>query len=81
MAICNHVGDNQAGRNFPGVTFVCNAVGEVIAKGKTGDEEEMVIADLSSTKLTEHRRTAETFFRHFRRPELYDSWRREAGRG
>ena len=77
MAICNQVGDNGAGRDIAGVTFVCNPTGEVIAEAQSGDAEEMVIADLSGSELAELRRPAETFFRHFRRPEMYARWERE----
>ena len=36
-----------------------------------------MIADLSGSELAELRRPAETFFRHFRRPEMYARWERE----
>jgi predicted amidohydrolase len=71
VAICNQVGDNGAGRRFAGVTFICNPLGEVIAEAHSSTEEEMVIADLKAAELTQARSVAEHFFRHFRRPELY----------
>jgi predicted amidohydrolase len=71
VAICNQVGDNGAGRIFAGVTFVCDPRGTVIAQASHHDAEEMVVADLRETDLAEARRVPETFFRHFRRPELY----------
>lgn len=71
VAICNQVGDNGAGRIFAGVTFVCDPRGAVIAQASRHDAEEMVVADLSGAALAEARRVPETFFRHFRRPELY----------
>ena len=78
VAICNQVGDNGAGRDFQGVTFVCNPLGEIVAEAVSSNEEEMVIADLSGDELLEHRRETTMFFRHFRRPELYDRWQEES---
>ena len=74
-AICNQVGDNGAGRSFAGITFVCDPRGRVIAEAKHSDQEEMVVADLKAADLQEVRNVRESFFRHFRRPELYDLWR------
>ena len=78
VAICNQVGDNAAGREMQGVTFVCNPHGEIIAEVASAVEEEMLIADLSGAKLQEYRRDTLSFFRHFRRPELYDRWQQES---
>lgn len=75
-AVCNQVGNNGAGRNFAGVSFVCDAHGRVMAEGKSGTAEEMVVADLKGAELAEARRVPETFFRHFRRPEMYERWAR-----
>jgi predicted amidohydrolase len=77
MAVCNHVGDNGAGRIFTGVSFICDARGKIIAEAQSGDEEEMVIADLRVADLYEARRIQETFFRHFRRAETYARWTAE----
>ncbi|MDA1279831.1 MAG: hypothetical protein O3B95_07270 [Chloroflexi bacterium] len=74
-AICNQVGDNGAGHHFQGVTFVCDAAGRLIAQSQSGSSEEVVIAEVRRSALDEARRVPETFFRHFRRPEKYDSWR------
>lgn len=71
VAICNQVGNNGAGRDFAGVTFVCNPLGEVIAEAQSSAEEELVIADLKASELSRARGEPEFFFRHFRRPELY----------
>lgn len=71
VAICNQVGDNGAGRDFAGVTFVCNPQGEVIAEAQSSAEEELIIADLKASELSRARGEPEFFFRHFRRPELY----------
>ena len=78
VAICNQVGDNGAGRDFQGVTFVCNAVGEIVAEVASADKEEMLVADLRGAELQEDRREAVMFFRHFRRPELYGRWQQES---
>ena len=74
VAICNQVGDNGAGRTFTGVSFVCDPRGEVIARTEHGDRDEMIVVDLSAASLAEARQEPETFFRHFRRPEIYKSW-------
>ncbi len=74
VAVCNQVGDNGAGRIFAGVTFVCDPRGRVIARAESGDRDEMVVADLRAEDLAEARAEPETFFRHFRRPEIYRRW-------
>jgi predicted amidohydrolase len=73
-AVCNQVGDNGAGRCFAGVTFVCDPLGRVIAEASHGDQEEMVVADLKASSLQEARQVPVAFYRHFRRPELYERW-------
>ena len=78
-AICNQVGDNGAGHDFQGVTFVCDPTGKIMAQANPGSanvpHEEVVIASLEASVLQQARKIPETFFRHFRRPEIYDSWR------
>ena len=73
-AVCNKVGDNGADEKFAGVTFVCDPLGRVIAQAKRSDREEMVVADLKAAVLEEARSVPLGFFRHFRRPELYQRW-------
>ena len=74
VAICNHVGDNGAGRTFAGVTFVCDPLGEVIAEVSSATEEEMIVADLTAAALNESRANPGFFFRYYRRPEMYRLW-------
>lgn len=74
-AICNQVGDNGAGHDFQGVTFVCDPTGKVMSRSENGSDEEIVIAELLTSSLDQARQVPETFFRHFRRPEIYDAWR------
>ncbi len=78
-AICNQAGDNGAGHDFQGVTFVCDPTGKIMARSTASttnaQHEEVVIADLEASVLQQARQIPETFFRHFRRPEIYDSWR------
>lgn len=78
-AICNQAGDNGAGHDFQGVTFVCDPTGKIMARSTAittnAQHEEVVIADLEASVLQQARQIPETFFRHFRRPEIYDSWR------
>jgi predicted amidohydrolase len=74
VGVCNQVGDNGAGREFTGVTFICDPRGRVVAQAESGDRDEMVVADLKAADLLEARSEPETFFRHFRRPEVYRGW-------
>ncbi len=74
-AICNQVRDNDAGHTFSGVTFVCDPTGKLMAQANDGANEEIVLADLEAVSLEKARHVPETFFRHFRRPEIYDAWR------
>ena len=74
VAVCNPVGDNGAGRIFAGVSFICDARGQVVAEASSSTEEEMVVADLKAADLVEARSVPETFFRYFRRPEMYARW-------
>jgi len=73
VAVCNQVGDNDADRRFAGVSFICDPYGVVIAEAG-GDGEEMVVAHLQASELRRARSVPETFFRHFRRPEMYARW-------
>jgi predicted amidohydrolase len=77
VAVCNPVGDCGEGRIFAGVSFICDPHGRVIAEARSGDREEMVVADLRAADLAAARRVPETFFRHFRRPEIYARWSKE----
>ena len=77
VAICNHVGDNGAGRVFTGVTFVCDPTGVVIDELESGTEEGMIVTDLRAPDMAESRREVTMFFRHFRRPEMYRRWESE----
>ena len=61
VAICNQVGDNWAGRTFTGVTFICDPRGEVIARTQHGDQDEMIIVDLTAASLAESLQEPETF--------------------
>ena len=74
-AICNQVGDNGAGHDFQGVTFICDPTGKIMTQSQNARREEIVIANLLTSSLDEARQIPETFFRHFRRPEIYDAWR------
>lgn len=57
-------------RGFPGVAMAFDPWGEVLAEA-VGDEEALLVVDLRADALVERRRVAETYFTHFRRPELY----------
>ncbi len=81
VGICNQVGDNESGHDFKGVTFACDPQGKVIAESNSDSSEEMVLVDFKAADLADARRVPETFFRHFRRPELYSDWSERAGKG
>lgn len=73
-AICNQVGDNEAGQVFQGVTFICDPTGKLIAESNDGSAESITVSNLSANALADARKVPETFFRHFRRPEKYSEW-------
>lgn len=62
---------NGTGKIFSGVSFICDPRGCVIAESSTTSEE-MVVADLKADDLAKARAVTDGFFRHFRRPEIYD---------
>ena len=74
VAVCNQVGDNGAGWDFAGVSFICDARGRIVAESASSTDDEIVVADLKAEDLIEARSVPETFFRHFRRPEIYQRW-------
>jgi predicted amidohydrolase len=57
-------------RGFPGVSFALDPWGAIVAEAAP-NEEDLLVADFSQVALTERRAEAETFFLHFRRPDLY----------
>jgi predicted amidohydrolase len=63
---------NQADpeRRFSGITFAFDPWCEVLGEAAP-DEEDLLVVDLRAETLAERRAVAETFFLHFRRPELY----------
>lgn len=72
-AICNQMGDNQAGHVFLGVTFVCDPTGKLMIQSSDGSSEEIVLANLKANVLEDACHVPETFFRHFQRPEIYET--------
>jgi len=69
-ALCNRVGKEDC-LDFAGESFVCDANGEVIARGAKS-QDEIVYAEIDYTKLDET--SARRLFMKHRRPELYASW-------
>jgi predicted amidohydrolase len=57
-------------RNFPGIAMAIDPWGAILAEAAP-DEEGLLVVDLRAEALAERRSVAETFFPHFRRPELY----------
>ena len=70
VVACNQTGANQKGLTFPGVAVVIDPSGEVMKK-KTGDEDGIVIADLSADALEAVRGHHMRYFLPNRRPDIY----------
>ncbi|UCD56597.1 MAG: nitrilase [Candidatus Hydrogenedentota bacterium] len=70
VVACNQTGDGGAGIQFAGVAMILDPRGEIIAE-TSGNEENMVIAELKAETLAETRSTRMGFFLEHRRPELY----------
>jgi len=70
VVTCNQVGDSGAGLTFPGVAFIFDPKGQVVAE-KKGEDEGMIVADLRSEDFTYVRSHRMRFFLPQRRPELY----------
>jgi predicted amidohydrolase len=63
---------NQADpeRGFPGIAIAFDPWGAILGEAAP-NEEDLLVVDLRAAALVERRAVAETFFPHFRRPELY----------
>jgi N-carbamoylputrescine amidase len=72
VVACNQVGDGGAGIKFSGIVLVLDPRGDVVAEA-CGDDERMVVVDLSTDVLEKTRNTRMGFFLSHRRPELYTS--------
>lgn len=57
-------------RGFPGLAFALDPWGVMIGETEI-DGEDLLVVDLLAGDLARRRAVAETFFSHFRRPELY----------
>ena len=69
-ALCNRVGEEDR-LHFAGESFVADPDGRILVRGKTGEEDLVVVdLDLSACERSSARRL---FFRD-RRPELYGPW-------
>jgi predicted amidohydrolase len=73
-AICNQLGDNEAGHIFEGVTLVLYPVDKAIERSNTGTIEDVVIAQLETMRFEEARHVTKTFLRHIRPHEIYEAW-------
>lgn len=69
-ALCNRVGEEER-LTFSGESFVVDPEGQVIARGKTL-EDDLVIADVDLSRCAQS--TARRLFWNDRRPELYGAW-------
>ena len=70
VAAVNAVGDNGSGLYFPGVAALISPAGEIL-HSYTGEQENMLIADLSARELSAVREHPMKYFLPNRRPELY----------
>ena len=69
-ALCNRVGQ-ETHLNFAGESFVCDPLGNVIARASEGTEEILVCeVDIEQVKKSH----AHQLFLQHRRPELYGDW-------
>jgi predicted amidohydrolase len=57
-------------RGIPGITVALDPWGKVLAEARP-DREDLLVANFQNAALGQRRAVAETFFTHFRRPELY----------
>jgi N-carbamoylputrescine amidase len=69
-ALCNRVG-KEPGLDFAGESFVCNPLGNIIARAGQGVEETL-ICDLDLDQISHS--PAYRLFLPDRRPDLYGSW-------
>jgi N-carbamoylputrescine amidase len=69
-ALCNRVGVEER-LTFSGESFVVDPEGQVLARGRTL-EDDLVLADVDLSRCAES--TARRLFWRDRRPELYGSW-------
>jgi N-carbamoylputrescine amidase len=72
VALCNRVGKEDR-LDFSGESFVVNPEGQVVARGKSGAED-LVLVDLDLAQCD--RSTARRLFWRDRRPDLYSDWLR-----
>lgn len=76
-ALCNRVGREER-LEFAGESFAVDPEGRVLARGKTG-EEDLVLVDLDLAQCKTS--TAQRLFWRDRRPELYRRWLETGTRG
>lgn len=57
-------------RGIPGIAMALDPWGKLLAEARP-DSEDLLVANFKHATLRERRAVAETFFTHFRRPELY----------
>ena len=70
VVACNQVGNTGEGLSFPGVALALSPTGRVIAS-YGGNQENMMLVDLSKDELQETRSHRMKYFMPNRRPELY----------
>ncbi|MCF8067084.1 MAG: nitrilase [Desulfobacterales bacterium] len=71
IAACNQAGENEKGRNFPGIALVIGPNGEVIEKDDSG-EEGILFADLKAEAISHARDHRMRYFLPNRRGDLFD---------
>jgi len=70
VVACNQTGDNQKGLHFAGVSIVLGPDGAVLKK-ELGNEEAIIVVNLSSEDLARVRDHRMRYFIPNRRPEIY----------
>lgn len=71
VAVCNATGTTFDGEALPGMAFVLDPLGRIVAITE-GVEEQQLVVDLDATLLGEARGDPNGFFLDYRRPGLYE---------
>lgn len=77
VVTCNLAGRDLGGQSFPGTAFVLSPKGEILSE-HAGWGEGAAMATLSGDEIERIRQSRMGYFRHHRRPELYDALCRPA---
>jgi predicted amidohydrolase len=71
VVVCNQTGSDGAGHTFPGVSFIRDPLGSVLAESD-GPEEQLVIATCEGKTLLDVQASGENYYLGHRRSKPYD---------